>query len=530
MKTSTQAHLGEGGGRWKWRALYLACVVGFLGAFARFHAPEVGFTRLIAVGDRVDPATVPALRATPHYVHEDSFGYDGTYYAQIALHPLLREPTLDLALDNPHYRARRVLVPWVAWLMGAGQPWWTLQAYAVVNALCWLGFAWLLLAWFPATSGQNFLRWAGFLFSAGVCLSVRYALLDGPALFLTALAVRAVELGWRGRGVVGLALAALAKETSVLSAAVLVRERPRCFRDWRKLALQGLVVVGPLALWMCYVAARFGPVADAGDGNFTWPLAGLFGKMLELSKSVVADGPRASDLLGLAALVGTLVQFLFLVLWWQPRAVWWRAAVPFAVLLMFVSQPVWEGFPGAYPRVLLPLALAFNVLVPRGVRWLPLLLVGNLAVPLGLTQLAPPPGEFLRVDAAEVRVIRGHGWYPAEAGDGRTWRWTAAAGALQVENRGDRPVTLRIRGEARGMDEGALVLRVEGAERWRAGLGVKRAPFATVPLTVAAGARVTWEFASTHPPRTPGRGDVRELSLALYDLVVEPASATPGEP
>lgn len=528
MATSTHTHPAECRGRWIWRALYLACVLGFLAAFARFHAPEVGFTRLISVGDRVDPATVPALRATPHYVHEDSFGYDGTYYAQIALHPLLQEPALDRALDNPHYRARRVLVPWIAWLVGAGQPWWILQAYAVVNALGWLGFAWLLLAWFPATSGQNFLRWAGFLFSAGVCLSVRHALLDGPALLLTALAVRAIELGWRRRGVAGLALATLTKETSVLSAAVLVGEWPRRGRDWVSLALQGLAVVGPLALWMVYVASRFGPVADAGDGNFTWPLAGLIGKMLELAKSVAADGPRAPDLLGLGALVGTLVQFLFLVLWWQPRAAWWRAAVPFAVLLMFVSQPVWEGFPGAYPRVLLPLALAFNVLVPRGARWLPLLLAGNLAVPLGLTQLAPPPGEFFRVDAPKVQVIRGGGWYPAEAGDGRNWRWTAATGTLQVENRGDRPVALHIRGEARGMDDGDLVLRVEGEERWRGRLGVKREPFVTPPLTVAAGARVTWEFATTRPPRTPGRGDARELSLALYDLVIESASGSGG--
>lgn len=518
------------GGRWVWRTVYLVCVAAFLFAFSRHSAPEVGFTRLISVGDRVAPATVPLLRATPHYVHEDSFGYDGTYYAQIALHPLLQEPTLDVALDNPHYRARRVLVPWVAWVMGAGEPWWVLQAYAVVNALCWLGFAGLLLAWFPADGWQNFLRWAGFLFSAGVCLSVRHALLDGPALLLTALAVRAVERGGQRRGVAWLALAAMTKETSVLSAAVLLDAWPRTVRQWAGLAVRGLVVVAPLALWMLYVAHRFGPVADAGDGNFTWPLAGLVGKGVELMRGVFAYGFRPPDLLGLAALLGTLVQFLFLVLWWQPRAAWWRAAVPFAVLLMFVSQPVWEGFPGAYPRVLLPLALAFNVLAPRGVRWLPLLLAGNLAVPLGLSQLTPPPGEFLRVETAAVRVIRAEGWYPAEADEGRTWRWTAATGTLRVENPGDRLVTLRLRGEARGMAEGHLVLRVDGVEAWRGPLASKRGPFVTSPLTVAAGARVTWEFAATTPPRVPGNGDARELSLALYDLVIEPVATAGGGP
>lgn len=514
---------------WGWRALYLACVAAFLLAFARFHDPGFGFTRLISVGDRVAPAAVPALRQTPHYVHEGSYGYDGTYYAQIALHPLLQEPSLDLALDNPHYRARRVAVPWLAWLAGLGQPPWILQAYAVVNAVCWLGFAWLLLAWFPPDGGQNFLRWAGFLFSAGVCLSVRHALLDGPALLLTALAVRAVERGWPRRGVAWLALAALTKETSVLSAAVLVGPWPRGWRGWAALAAKGALVVTPLALWMLYVAGRFGPVADAGDGNFTWPLAGLVEKATELAGAVAAYGPRPPELLGLAALLGTIVQFLFLALWWRPAAAWWRAAVPFAVLLLFVSQPVWEGFPGAYPRVLLPMALAFNVLVPRGVRWLPLLLAGNLAVPLGVTQLAPPPGEFFRVEAAAVRVVRGEGWYPAETGSGRTWRWTGAVGTLRVENSSDRPVALRLRGEARGMGEGEILVRASGVELWRGALGLKREPFATSTLAVPAGASVVWEFTTTVPPRPPGHGDVRELALALYDLVVEPA-AVGGRP
>jgi hypothetical protein len=52
----------------------------------------------------------------------------------------------------------------------------------------------------------------------------------------------------------------------------------------------------------------------------------------------------------------------------------------------------------------------------------------------------------------------------------------------------------------------------------------------TSVLTVDAGARVTWEFVATSPPRSPGMGDVRELSLALYDLVIEPAPPVGGGP
>jgi hypothetical protein len=99
-----------------------------------------------------------------------------------------------------------------------------------------------------------------------------------------------------------------------------------------------------------------------------------------------------------------------------------------------------------------------------------------------------------------------------------------------VENPGERAVTLRIRGEARGMGDGHLVLRVGGTEYWRGELGVKRGRFVTSVLTVDAGARVTWEFVATSPPRSPGMGDVRELSLALYDLVIEPAPPVGGGP
>ena len=99
-----------------------------------------------------------------------------------------------------------------------------------------------------------------------------------------------------------------------------------------------------------------------------------------------------------------------------------------------------------------------------------------------------------------------------------------------MENPSDRAVTVRIRGEARGMGQGALVLRVEGVEHWRGDLGVKRVPFVTSGLTVEAGARATWEFAATSPPRLPGMGDARQLSLALYDLVVEPAPPAGGGP
>ena len=38
--------------------------------------------------------------------------------------------SIDRAMDSAPYRARRILMPWVAYLVGLGRPFWVLQAYA----------------------------------------------------------------------------------------------------------------------------------------------------------------------------------------------------------------------------------------------------------------------------------------------------------------------------------------------------------------------------------------------------------------
>ena len=60
------------------------------------------------------------------------------------MEPLLRNRAIDAALDNPPYRARRILFSWTAYLLGLGQPEWILKAFALQNILAWLALAWLL--------------------------------------------------------------------------------------------------------------------------------------------------------------------------------------------------------------------------------------------------------------------------------------------------------------------------------------------------------------------------------------------------
>ena len=108
--------------RWQVRAAGIVAVVVFLGLVARFWHPVYGFTALFQLDASNDGVKIAAFRELPVYVHRDTGGYDGLYYAQIAQDPTLRDPALPPAMDNFAYRARRILPPALAWLLGAGQP------------------------------------------------------------------------------------------------------------------------------------------------------------------------------------------------------------------------------------------------------------------------------------------------------------------------------------------------------------------------------------------------------------------------
>ena len=396
---------GGGAGRrrrwsaWGVRAAYAGCVAVFVWAVAQFYQPATGFTSLISIGDATDVRAVTALRQVPHYVYKDSAGYDGEYYVQLALDPTLRNPELATAIDNLPYRARRILFCAVAWLGGLGQPAWIVQSHALFNVVSWFLLAWVLLRWFPPTDWNNFLRWFGGMFSHGVCMSVRDSLVDGPSVLLIAVAMAAVESGSRSRATALVALAGLGKETNLLALAGLANARWRESRAWLRFARTAVLAALPLLAWLAYVRWKAGPAGDAGLRNFALPLAGLGEKWGAALAGLALRSDSTLRWTTVAVTFALTVQCLFFVLWRRPREAWWRVGAAFAVMMMFLATPVWEGLPGAAARIVLPMTLAFNVLVPRGRWWLPLLIAGNLTVAVSYREFNPPPQEVPRVSS-----------------------------------------------------------------------------------------------------------------------------------
>lgn len=380
-----------------WRAVvrvlpivpYLAVVTIFLVSLSGFYDPQTGFTGLIMFGEQLDEQAVPALRALPHHIVSDSSGYDGQYYAQLALDPLLRDPATLGAVDVPLYRARRILFSWTAFLLGLGRVEWVVEAYALQNVLCWLALAWLLLRWMPPGSPRYFAVWVGCLFSQGLMTSVRFAVLEGPSLLLLVLTMLALETGrpWLAAAVAG--VSGLGRETNLLNGAALVTWRNRWPRraEVRRLVVQAAVLVAPFGLWLAYVSYPGWPAFDMGGRNFAAPPFGYLEFWADTVSSLRADGWASVARFKLLVLISLTTQAVVLVSRPRWRDPWWRVGVVYAGFMLVLGSAVWEGHPGAAARVLLPLTLAFNVGLPKGRAFWLLFVLGNLTIAGGMDVL-----------------------------------------------------------------------------------------------------------------------------------------------
>lgn len=339
-------------------------------------SPTTGFTALLRFADAPTFARLPALQDVPLATTEGSAGYDGQFYAQIALAPALRDPALTAAIDSPAYRARRILMPAAAHALGLGRPVWVLNAFALLNVSCWAAFAWLLYRELDESYAGPplFARWFACVCSMGALESLRQSLTDLPALLLLLATVRAARSPASAGVLSGIwaVLGSLTKETNILThAALATLPRPSLGRlGWL------MIVTVPLAAWSAYVAFRF-PGAPFGAGNFTWPLAGALGQLALSAREVVSGNLDSRHTFALIAVPGLFLQAATLLVFRRTSEPWWRIGIVYAALLVFLGPWVWSGYWAAC-RVVLPLTLAFNLLLPAHRAFWPLFLAGNL--------------------------------------------------------------------------------------------------------------------------------------------------------
>src|SRR6185436_137400 len=129
-------------GAWLWsrryHVIYLVLAAWFVRKTLASYDRHTGFTVMETFGEKFADRRLAQLREVPIHTRPDSYGYDGQWYAQVAVAGNPLAPELRGALDSPAYRARRSLMPVLAHLAGLGRPVWVLNAYALSGLVCWL--------------------------------------------------------------------------------------------------------------------------------------------------------------------------------------------------------------------------------------------------------------------------------------------------------------------------------------------------------------------------------------------------------
>jgi hypothetical protein len=274
-------------------------------------------------------------------------------------------------------------------------------------------------------------------------------------------------------------------------------------------------------LYLRHLAAK----GDAGWANFTWPVAGLAGKWAESIRALSAQGDVLLAVTTLLAVVGLTTQWIWLIWNWEPSNRWWRMGAPFALVLVLLGKAVWEGFPGAAFRTLLPLTLAFNLLaVRKRSPWI-WLLIGNLTVLSGLLTLRDVPTDPNEIGAAHAHgqavVARtGAGWYGTERTSRHQWTWTSGApSVLDFQSWPAHSSSISCTAEVRSLAPGSISIHEGARLLWSGPVGARRSPIKfSVEVREGQGQIV---FTTDAPTILEGPGaDARRLAFALYDLKV----------
>lgn len=337
----------------------------FLALLISKFDPEFGFSELAGFGADYDRVKVDALQGLSYYEKPNSTGYDGQFYAQIALDPQFQDPLYSDAIDHPSYRARRILLPAVAHFLGIGKPGIVLQVHSLLNVAFLFAFAWLILRWAPPNSPENFARWFCCVFSMGALESVRYSLADLPAAVLALTVIAFLENNRHKSAFVANSLAALTKETSVIHAAFFLSpsQNPKpLFRRLLEAGLAASVAIIPLAIWMLYVSHRFPITVNASD-NIELPFSALYRAFAESVSLLLSEGPSSRYSFRLLAILGLVCQGAYLLLRPLPKSRIWVMGLVYLILFVTLGDAVWRGYWAAC-RIALPLTVAFNLLIP----------------------------------------------------------------------------------------------------------------------------------------------------------------------
>ncbi len=283
-------------------------------------------------------------------------GYDGQFFAALATDPLLLRADTPLMFDAPVYRAGRIGLPLLAWLLAGGDGRMAILIYQLLAWSVGLLVVWVVARWLEDEGHSPW--WAALLvLSGGTVSCVLGSMPDLAAIALVAAALWRDARGDRRATLALLVAATLVRETSLIAAAAIALRHLRA-RDLKAAVTVVLLPGVVLAAWRIYVLLRLGDQGlDVPGGNLDIPLTWLPEKL--------AQRLDAPEYLGLAGFALSILAFLALL----PQATRFTPLettfAAFAVLSLFLSRlnyvVIWWG----YTRSLLGLCVLAIVIAGR---------------------------------------------------------------------------------------------------------------------------------------------------------------------
>jgi hypothetical protein len=427
-------------------------------------------------------------------------------------------------MDGFAYRARRILPSMIAWLLAAGRPYLIFNAYSIVNVIAWLALSAVLWHLLEVRDTRTWIAWFGILFSAGAMFSVRRALTDLVALAFIAGALLLATRRRRVASAISLSAAALCRETSILAAVDFLwrgsgsSPRKGRLRNYLDAAALCCLSAAPLLLWMIYVRYRAG-TSPGQLSNFTWPFLGLAGQWGASLKQIMHANDMILSVTSILALLGLTAQALYFTVTIERENRWWRLGATYLVLMAFLNTPVWEGFPSAACRVLLPMTLAFNLLVTQRRAPLAWLLIGNLGVFSGLLFMRDVPHHDAELSASATMrgagfVTRGPGSYGPEYSSTEMWLWSPQTAEFSISCWPRSSPDVGFQFKILSVAPTVVTISSGGTVLWSHMVGMKdQTILIRVPLSHG---HADLEFAAAGKPIIP-HGDNRPLNFAVYN-------------
>ena len=355
---ATNLRTGLDGGKGALPAAAVAVLVVFAWQAATVAANYGGnATGLFRIGYEMK---VPPELAQGAYRNAHPSGYDGQFYLWLAHDPFLRSDT-EAYLDQPLMRARRILVPLLAWTLALGQRELINGAFIlVIAAFIFGGVFWL----------GRIMELEGRHAALGLLFLIMPATITGLDAMTVDVALAALTacFAWQWRSGntrwlwITIAAAPLVRETGILLTAACVLAA--MYRREARTALVWATAAVPMIGWNVYLHLVLSPAkasVQAAVPSWVWPQlhVGILERALHPSNypqfsPAIQTLARTLDELAVAGTIAAVVIGVMRLRTMRPTALRVALGLSMLLLLTMTARGFWES-PYSYGRPLAPL-------------------------------------------------------------------------------------------------------------------------------------------------------------------------------